>query len=340
MKVAKLTDINKIEIFEEDKPAPGPGELLIKVKAVGICGSDLHYFLEGGLGTHKENLPMSMGHEPAGIVEDSNGSKWFKNGDRVAIEPGDACLNCYFCLRGLHNLCQNGTFLGAQGFPGAFQEYLLLSERQLVKIPDTMSYEEACLLETMGIGYHALNLINFKLHSSAAVFGVGPIGLSLINTLRRFGAGQIFAIDLLDHRLTYASNHGADFSLKESPEIIDFIKEKTNGLGVDIALDAAGMQHTVNNCFKVTRSGGSIVLVGIPTYDYLEYNPHIARIKELSVFNVRRSNQTLHLCKDIYKPGDLEDMITHKFDLSEIQSAFELAAGYKDNVLKTIITMK
>lgn len=339
MKVAKLVAIKKMELFEEEIHTPKTGEVLVKITAVGICGSDLHYFLKGGLGTFKENLPMSMGHEAAGVVVDSNDSQFFENGDRVAIEPGNPCLHCRFCQQGLHNLCREGTFLGTKGIPGAFREYLVLNERQLVKIKDDMSIEEACLLETMGIACHAYNLINFKFYSSVAIFGVGPIGLSILNIIKRAGAGKIFVIDKLEHRLKFALSHSADFAKKDGPDTIDFIRDNTEGLGVDVAFDAAGMQNTVDSCFKVAAPGGKVVLVGIPTYDYLQYNPHISRIKELSVFNVRRSNQTLHTCRDLFEAGDIVDMITHKFKLDNIQKAFDLAAEYGDGAIKTIITM-
>jgi len=323
--------------MEEDVPALQSGQVLVELKAVGICGSDVHYFLEGGLGSFKEKLPMSMGHEPAGMIVDANGSKLFKTGDRVAIDPARPCLRCQYCLRGLHNLCRDGTFLGAQGSPGGFREYLVVSEQQLVKIDDSVSYEEGALLEVMGIAYHALSLTEFQFFSTVAIFGAGPIGLSVLKLAKKRGAGKTFIVDKLDYRLEFALSYGADHALKESDEVIGFAKDQTDGLGVDMAIDAAGMQNTVHNCFKIVAPKGKIILIGIPTYDYLEYNPHAARIKELSIFNVRRSNQTLHLCRNMLKGQSILSMVTHRFKLDDIQEAFETVAGYRDGVIKAMI---
>lgn len=317
-------------------------DILVQIKAVGICGSDLHYFLEGGMGSFKEKLPMSMGHEPAGIVVDNNGSQWFSNGDRVAIEPGLACRHCLYCLRGQHNLCSRIVFMGAKGAPGAFQEYMIIHESQLLKIDDNLSFEEGALFEPLGVAYHALNLINFRIHSTVAIFGVGPVGLCVLAMVKKAGAGKVFVIDKLDYRLQFArSYYNADYIMNEEIDVVEFIKENTGGLGVNVAFDAAGKQNTVDRCFEVAAPGGKVVLIGIPTYDFLQYNPHKARIKELTVFNVRRSNQALHTCHDIVKRGEInvKNMITHRSKLEDIQKIFEIAGGYKDGVIKAMVIM-
>ncbi len=338
-KVAKLVEIGKMGITEEEVPKLGPDEILIKLKAVGICGSDLHYFLKGGLGSFKENLPMEMGHEPAGVVADSNRSKWFNNGDRVAIEPICPCLHCLYCLAGLHNLCQNGSFMGSKGLPGALREYIVVKERQLFKVDKNISFEEAAFLEVIGVGFHSLKISGFEMHSTVAIFGVGPIGLSVLSLVKMAGASKVFVVDKLDYRLDFAKKRGADFVLKEDLTTINFIKDYTDGLGVDIAFDAAGMQNTVASCFDAAAPGGKVVLIGIPTYDYLQYNPHKARIRELKIYNVRRSNQTLHKCHDMFKDKDLKDFITHRYTLEKVQEVFELASGYKDRVIKAMVVM-
>ena len=337
IKVAKLVEIGKIDIILENLPKLNVGEVLVEMKAVGICGSDIHFFLEGGLGSFKEKLPMDMGHEPAGKIVDSNGVGWLSDGDRVAIEPGKPCLHCNYCKKGKHNLCENGLFMGGAGNPGAFRDYMIVHESQLVKINQSLSYDEGALLEPLGIAYHALNQINFKLINSFAIFGSGPIGLSILNLVKIGGAEKIFMIDKLDYRLDYASKIGATHCFLDSSDNINKIKEISKG-GVDIAFDAAGMQKTVDGCFDVVGKGGIVSLVGIPTYDYLQYNPHKARIKELIICNVRRSNQTLQTCLELITKTNM-NFITHNFPIDNIQDGFEIVAGYKDSVVKAMINM-
>ena len=161
-RVAKLVEVGKMEVFEEDIRKLKADELLVKIKATGICGSDLHFFRHGGLGSFKEKLPMHMGHEPSGIVVDSNNSKLFKTGDRVAIEPGCSCVQCYWCREGKENLCTGGTFMGA-GVQGAFADFVIVKNHQLVKMPDSMTFECGSLLEPVGVALHSMNLMNINL---------------------------------------------------------------------------------------------------------------------------------------------------------------------------------
>ena len=334
-KVARLVEIGKLEIQTENIRKLNVGEVLVEMKAVGICGSDLHFFMHGGLGSFKEKLPMEMGHEPAGMIIDSNNSKWLKNGDRVAIEPGNPCLNCSNCKNGKHNLCDFGTFMGAAGSPGAFREYMILDEHQLVKMNDSMSFEEGALLEPLGIALHSLNQINFKINSTVAIIGAGPIGLSILNLAKINGAEKIIVVDKLEYRLNKASKIGATHIFLESNQTVEQIRDVTNG-GVDFSFDAAGKQNTINLSFDLARKGGCVSLVGIPTVDFIDYNPHKSRIKELIVYNVRRSNQTLQSCHDVFAKTKL-DIITHKLKIDDIQKGFELASNYQDEIIKAMI---
>jgi L-iditol 2-dehydrogenase len=204
-RVAKLTQIRKIEIFEEEIPKLKEGQLLVAMKSVGICGSDMHYFKEGGLGSFKNPLPMYMGHEPAGVVVDANGSTKFKDGDRVAVEPGMPCITSYWSLKGKHNLCEKGTFMGANS-QGAFADYVVVEELQLVKIPDSMSFNLASLLEPLGVCLHTANLIEPKFTESATIFGAGPIGLCMFSILKKMGLKDIYMIDKLPYRVEFAKN--------------------------------------------------------------------------------------------------------------------------------------
>lgn len=337
-RVAKLTQIRKIEIFEEEIPKLLNNQILVAMKSVGICGSDMHYFKEGGLGSFKNPLPMYMGHEPSGIVIDSNGSKKFKEGDRVAVEPGMPCISSYWSMKGKHNLCDKGTFMGANS-QGAFADFVIVDELQLVKIPDSMSYNLASLLEPLGVCLHTANLLKPKFTESATIFGSGPIGLCMFSILKKMGLKNIFMIDKIPFRVEFAKEFGATDSFLLAENYNKKIKEMTDGFGTTITIDTGGTSESIDGCINVASVNGRVALVGIPEADIVNYNPHRMRTKELTIKNVRRSNQTLDDCVRNYTDDlDIEKIITHEFKFEEIQKAFEMVADYRDNVLKCIIT--
>lgn len=337
-RVAKLTQIRKIEIFEEEIPKLLNNQILVAMKSVGICGSDMHYFKEGGLGSFKNPLPMYMGHEPSGIVIDSNGSKKFKEGDRVAVEPGMPCISSYWSMKGKHNLCDKGTFMGANS-QGAFADFVIVDELQLVKIPDSMSYNLASLLEPLGVCLHTANLLKPKFTESATIFGSGPIGLCMFSILKKMGLKNIFMIDKIPFRVEFAKEFGATDSFLLAEDYNKKIKEMTDGFGTTITIDTGGTSESIDGCINVASVNGRVALVGIPEADIVNYNPHRMRTKELTIKNVRRSNQTLDDCVRNYTDDlDIEKIITHEFKFEEIQKAFEMVADYRDNVLKCIIT--
>lgn len=336
-RVAKLVEIRKIEIVSEEVPKLQEGDVLVKMKAVGICGSDMHYFLEGGLGSFKQKLPMYMGHEPSGDVVETNGVFEFKVGDRVAVEPGRACFYCRWCLKGKHNLCENGVFMGANG-PGAFADYVVVHKSQLAKIPKTMSYELGALMEPIGVAMHSVNLLNPPHTISAAIVGSGPIGLSILAVLKNMGINQIFMIDKIPYRVAFAKKMGANKSFLFE-DASGSLKKATEGRGVSVVFDTGGTQDSVNLCINIVGMSGTIALVGIPTEDFLTYNPHKLRTKEVRIQNVRRSNQTLNDGIELFKSkSTIEKMVTHTFPFEKIQDAFDLVGGYKDNVIKCMIT--
>jgi L-iditol 2-dehydrogenase len=336
-KVAKLTQIRKIEIFEEEIPKLQKGQILVAMKSVGICGSDMHYFKEGGLGSFKNPLPMYMGHEPSGIIVDSNGSEKFKEGDRVAVEPGMPCVTSYWSMKGKHNLCEKGTFMGANA-QGAFADYVIVEELQLVKIPDNMSYNLASLLEPLGVCLHTANLIEPKFTESATIFGAGPIGLCMYSILEKAGVKDIFMVDKLPYRVKFAKEFGASESFLLADDYNKKIKELTHGMGTTMAIDTGGTAESIDGCINVSSVNGKVALIGIPEADFVNYNPHRMRTKELTIKNVRRSNQTLDDCVKHYTgDNNIEKIISHEFNFEDIQNAFDLVADYGDQVLKCII---
>ena len=335
-RVAKLTAIGKVELFEETLSPLASDEVLIRIKAVGICGSDIHYFLEGGLGSFKQKLPMPMGHEPAGIVAESHAAE-FKKGDRVTVEPGRACFHCTWCTRGKQNLCENVQFMGANA-PGALADYVIVHKSQLAKIPASMSFGVASLLEPLGIGLHAANLVKPRHTETAIIVGAGPIGLCLLKVLRAVGLRDIYMVDTLPYRVAFAKKFGASDAFL-AKDAVAHIKELTHNRGARYVFDTAGTQGAVTLCGDLVGVGGTIALIGIPTEDTITYNPHKLRTREVTVQNVRRSNQTLHDCVALFKNDrDLRKLITHSLPLKDVQKGFTLVSKNRGGVIKCVIT--
>ncbi len=329
-KIANLVSIGNIEISEEEVLYSNSStKVLVKMAAVGICGSDIHYFDHGGLGSFKQPLPMPMGHEPSGVVYDCSPYSKFKPGDRVAIEPGFSCYECSPCFSGKHNLCDTVKFMGANS-DGALREFIVLEEDQLFKIPKNMSDNAAALLEPAGIALHTFNILNLKFGSKVAIVGAGPIGLSVAIYCRKMGLSPLL-IDTVEYRNKFAQSLGFTAA---SPNMM------ANSTGTfAAAIDAAGDSDSFNLCTKLCGKSGTVAIIGIPDSDFISVNPHVMRIKELKIQNIRRANQTLHDCINHFEKDSyvLDKMVTHTFSFENVQKAFELVSGKKDKVIKCMI---
>lgn len=342
MKAACLTNIKRIEIHEVPDPVPQKGQLLVKVESSGICGSDIHYFYKGAIGDAVSRYPHFLGHEPSGtVVEAPYGSK-FKPGDRVVIDPAGPCMKCEFCLRRQYNICPNVKFLGSPGIQGAFQEYIVLEEDQLAGLPDDIGFDEGAMLEPMGVAYHAVvTLANLQPGDSVGIFGAGAIGLLVLALAKYRGCGISFITDPLDYRLKFAQKYlQPDFAVNpEKADIVEFVREKTYNRGLDVTFDAAGVRQSISHTFETARIGGQALLIGIPSADFLEYNPHGMRRKELIIRNVRRSNRDMESCLKMLAEGtvDLKPYPTHHFRLQQIGEAFDMVYNYKNGVIRAMI---
>lgn len=333
--VAKLVEIGKIELFEEEIEPLRDGEILVGIRSSGICGSDMHYFDHGGLGTFKAPLPMYMGHEPAGVIIDPNKSN-FKAGEKVAIEPGRPCVSSYWYRKGHQNLCEKGTFMGATA-QGSFAKYAIISEEQAFKIPKNMSYDMGALLEPLGVALHAMNLMKPSFLDTFIIFGAGSIGLSVYFICKKIGIKNIVLVDTSQDRVEFANNLGAT-CLNYTQDFKSEAKRITGGTGMTCVIDAAGNNESIDGCIHTASTRSKMGLIGIPTDDYLEYNPHKMRTKEMRIFNIRRSNQTLKDCISLFSNDfEPEKIVTHKFSLDRIQEAFELVSSKKDKVVKCMI---
>ena len=342
-RLSQLVDTKKIVIKNKQSSIDHKLQenyIRIKIKATGICGSDLSYFKNGGLGSHKIKFPMTMGHEPSGEVLLSNNSN-FKKGDRVAIEPNLPCIffknETYCSCDSRFNLCSESKFLGSYNCEGTFQDELDIHASQLLKINHNTSFEEATILEPFSVAMHSFDKLKFQIGMRVAILGGGPIGICLAMIAKISGASEIIIFEKLSYRSDFIQNN-LDFKTvctnQNSEEVISRHQNSFHAV-----FDAAGKPETFNQALILAKPGGFFCLVGIPVYDLLDYNPHIARVKELTIANSRRSNNFLHKSYEIFlqKKLPFSKIITHRFNLNDIQKAFVMNSDYSDLVVKAVI---
>ena len=339
MKAAELIEPRTFRQAEMAIEDPGPGEVQIQVGAVGVCGSDLHAYSRGSVGSSPNVYPMVLGHEPAGtIAKIGQGVTGLALGDRGALEPALYCYHCEFCLTGHHNVCANIRFLSNPHHPGFFRELVNLPASNFIPIPSNISLEAATLAEPLAIALHSLHLASIRADEHVAVIGAGPIGLLTIAALRSRNAGRIWVIEPLKHRRELAMRIGAQVAIEPESGIQEILTD-TKDRGVDCAIDCAAGEWTTDQAVRITRNAGRIALTGIHSMPYVSLDGSAMRRKELTVFNVRRSNhetrdalELLQLHSDWFAP-----VLTHAREIDRIDEAFSIASQYLDGVGKMIV---
>ena len=318
---------------------PGPGEVQVRIEAVGVCGSDLHAYSEGGVGGNPNVYPMLLGHEPAGrIVKTGAGVTGLAAGDRGALEPALYCYHCEFCLSGHHNVCANIRFLSTPHHPGFFRELVNLPVANFLPIPSGMSFNEAALAEPLAIAIHSVRLASIRPGETVVVIGAGPIGLLTIAALRAAEAGRVWAVEPLAHRRDLARGIGADTAM-EPGEALEEILGGTGQRGVDCAIDCAAGEHTTNQAVQLTRNAGRVAQTGIHSTPLVSMDVSAMRRKELTIFNVRRSNhETQEALKLLHAHAEwFAPLLTHTREIERIDEAFAIASQYGDGVGKMMI---
>jgi L-iditol 2-dehydrogenase len=341
MKAARLYAPGDIRVEEmDDPPPPGPGEVLLSVTAVGICGSDLHYYREGNIGGLTVEEPLVLGHEFAGRIAAVGTSVSLPIGLRVAVEPGRSCGTCEACVEGHPNLCASVLFCGSAPVDGALRERMLYPASLLFPLPDHLSNAEGAALEPLGIGLHALSLARMTPGSTVAILGGGPIGLMLALLCRAAGAVEIIVSEPVAHRREAALRLGATAALDPLTESVgEAIRRMTRGRGVDVAFEAAGAADTPAEATEAVRAGGHVVLVGIPADDRVVLSHAVARRKGLTLRFARRMKHTYPRAIALVatRRVDLRPLLTHHFALAEAPEAFRVADTYSDGALKVTI---
>ncbi len=343
MRVAELYQPHHFRLIEGIPAEPGPGEIQVKVDGVGICGSDLHYFSSGAIGDLPCTYPMVLGHEPAGTVTKTGpGVTGWSAGDRAALEPAIYCYHCEFCLTGHHNVCSHIRFMSMPQDPGFFRECVNLPAANLLPLPAGMSVEEGTLFEPLAVALHSLKIGAMRLGETVVVFGAGPIGLLTVAMLRLSGAGRIWSVEPVAARRELALKMGADAAIDPAAAgPVQVLLRETGRRGVDAAFDCAARGESLDQCIRVTRNAGRVVMTGIPSASRVALDFHTMRRKELAMLNVRRSNhdseaalELLHERRALFAP-----LVTHSMPLERIESAFEMLERHEDGAGKVVIRL-
>lgn len=341
-RVAELCGLREFRLADAEVGDPGPGEVQVRIDAVGICGSDLHSYAEGGVGDTPCRYPMVLGHEPAGtLLRLGAGVSGWSAGDRAAFEPAIYCYHCEHCRAGRHNVCAHLRFMSMPGDPGFFREYANIPAHNLVAIPASLSTRDATLIEPLAVVLHSMQFAAPRLGETVAVFGAGPIGLMTIACLKLSGAGRVWAVEPVAARRELARQAGADAVL--DPSAIDPSREimrDTGGRGVDAAIDCTATGGSTNHCIRAARHAGRVVITGIAVEREvaLEFSP--IRRKELAIYTVRRSNHETETARDLLAAhtSRFAAMITHTRPLDGIAEAFHQVEQRAGGVGKLVIT--
>jgi L-iditol 2-dehydrogenase len=342
MKSMVLTGLNRIEIA--DKPIPEllkSDEVLVRMKSVGVCGSDIHYYRSGNIGSQVVQFPFTLGHEGSGIIEKTgNAVKTLKPGDRVAIDPAMPCYNCDQCKTGRYHTCRNLKFFGCPGqSEGCLSEFIVIPSSSCFPIPENMTLDQAALSEPLAIALYAVRSAGPLAGKSIAILGAGPIGISVMLSAIAHGVGKVYMTDKIDERLALASEMGAQWTgnAEKSDIVREILIEEPQQ--IDLVFECCGQQVAADQAVQLLKPGGRLMIIGIPSFRRWSFDVDNLRRKEISIQNVRRQNGVVKETIEMISSGRLnpDRMQTHNFSLDDAGKAFELVAGYREGVMKAMI---
>lgn len=342
MKAMVLTGIRAMEM--QNLPMPeiqNDNEVLIKMKVVGICGSDVHYYSLGKIGSQIVTYPFPVGHEGAGeVIRVGNSVTRVKPGDRIAIEPAMPCGECYQCQDNRPHTCRKLRFLGCPGqADGCLSEYIVMPETSCFRIAETMTYTEAAISEPLAIGVYAVNQSIPVKGATVGIFGFGPIGMSVILPAIAKGAGKIYVTDLIEERLTIAKECGATWTGNAAKgDIVEqIIKEEP--LLLDVIFECCGKQEAMDQAIELLKPGGKLMIIGIPEFDRWSFSVDKMRHKEICIQSVRRQNHSVEEALELMETNavNVGKMATHRFPFDRTKEGFDLVTGYNDGVMKAMI---
>ncbi|MGD0077964.1 MAG: alcohol dehydrogenase catalytic domain-containing protein [Sedimentisphaerales bacterium] len=345
MKAAVLTGLRRIEIADVPKPViANANDVLLKIAVVGVCGSDVHYYLRGKIGSQVVSYPFIVGHECSAIVEEVGKKvKKVKPGDEVVVEPAVSCHKsaaadlCRQCKMGRENTCEKLKFLGTPGqLPGCLCEYIVMPEDCCLATRGRITLEEGALCEPLAIGVYTIKQARVSKSDKVAILGAGPIGLSCLAAARHNGVREIYMTDRIDYRVEFAKKTGAKWAGREIGE------QGSRGTGeMDVVCECAGQQETVDEAIEILRPGGKLMIVGIPPFERFSFAADKIRRKEITIYNVRRQNRcTAEAMKLVaQKRLKIDSFVTHRFKLEQTNEAIEMVADYRDGVIKAMVEL-
>jgi L-iditol 2-dehydrogenase len=341
MKALLMAEYKKLELADMPVPGIGPEELLVRVKACGICGSDVHGF-DGSTG--RRIPPIVMGHEASGVVERVGADvRGFREGDRVTFDSMISCGKCAFCRSGRINLCDNrqvlGVSCGEYRRHGAFAEYVSVPQHIAYKMPDGLSFEHAAMIEPVSVAVHAVGITPVKLGDTAVVVGTGMIGLLTIQAARLAGCARIIAMDLEDTKLEVARSNGADDVVNpKSGDAVKFVLDATGGKGADVVFEAVGATDPIKTAIGCVRKGGTVTLIG-NIRPSIELPLQAVVTREIRVQGSCASSGEYPACMALMSRGaiNVSPMLTAKAPLEEGARWFERLYAHEPNVMKVVL---
>lgn len=342
MRAMMLTGIREMEM--RDIPEPrlnNPDDVKIKMSVVGICGSDIHYYTQGQIGSQKVQYPFTVGHEGAGVVAEVGKSvSRVKPGDAIAIEPAMPCWKCDQCLAGRHHTCRNLKFLGCPGqAEGCLSEYIVMPESSCIPLSSNLTPDSGSISEPLAIGVYAVRKSGGVKNLNIGILGFGPIGMSVMLASKVDGAGNIFTTDLIDERLAIAQKEGAFLTANPLEVNIEEKIWQKEPAGLDIVFECCGKQEAFDQAIDLLKPGGKLIVVGIPEFDRWSMNVENTRRKEISLQFIRRQVDCVEHALELMHNGSIsiKNMVTHRFAFEKTKDGFDLVAGYRDGVMKAMI---
>jgi len=341
MLVAELFALKKFRMLDMPAVEPGPGEVQVRVKSIGICGSDLHYYSDGAIGDVIIEYPVVLGHEPTGeVVKWGSGVTGLSAGDKAMLEPAIYCYHCEFCRAGRHNCCANMSFLSSPPDPGFFREFVNLPAHNLVPLPKSVDLDTGTLFEPLAVALHSMQFAQLQLGETACVFGAGPIGLLTVVGLKMAGAGRVWCVEPSPERREMARQMGADAVIDpHATDPVQQVMQDTGKRGVDVVFDCAAKERTVAQSVDVARSAGRVVITGIPSEPETALNLHTMRRKEVTFFNVRRSNHETEAAVEMLRadPRRFAPLVTHRMPIAQAGQAFDMLERCADGAAKIVL---
>ncbi|NMC83365.1 MAG: alcohol dehydrogenase catalytic domain-containing protein [Armatimonadetes bacterium] len=334
MTSAMLTGIRQIKLRETPDPRiENPNDVLLQVSTVGICGSDVHYYKTGRIGSQVVEYPFPVGHEAAGtVLEVGSGVTRVRPGDRVAIDPAMPCFECDQCLAGRSHTCRKLRFLGCPGqAPGCLAERIVMPETSCFILPDTLTLTQGALSEPLAIGVYAVRRANLPDDACIGILGAGPVGLCVLASARAVGCRAAVVTEPIPERRALAVSMGAESSCDPA--------DLNTSAQLNTVFECCGQQSALDQGIDLLNPGGTLVVVGIPEVDRVSFSIDLLRRKEITIVNVRRQEGCVQATLDLMASGaiSIDRLVTHRFPLDRIAEAFELVADYRDGVVKALI---